>query len=55
MAGGIEKNVKLNPAAPLPPNATGLGQDTTLVKVAYSSINPVDYKLPESVSFELSK
>lgn len=47
VAGGIEKNLKLIPAAPLPPDATSLGQDTTLVKVAYSSINPVDYKLPE--------
>lgn len=47
MAGGIEKNVELNEATPLPSDAEVLGPDSTLVKVAYASINPVDYKLPE--------
>ncbi|KAM0718444.1 hypothetical protein Q7P37_005514 [Cladosporium fusiforme] len=55
MAGGIEKNLKLNPSAPLPSGATALTQDSTLVKVEYSSINPVDYKLPEFSLFRALK
>lgn len=47
MAGGIEKNIKILKEAPIPPSGTALAEDSTLVKVAYSSINPVDYKLPE--------
>jgi NADPH:quinone reductase-like Zn-dependent oxidoreductase len=46
MAGGIGKNIKINQNAPLPSGATTLAEDSTLAKVAYSSINPVDYKLP---------
>lgn len=46
-AGGIEKNIEINEFTPLPSDAKVLGPDSTLVKVAYSSINPVDYKLPE--------
>ncbi|QIW96737.1 hypothetical protein AMS68_002255 [Peltaster fructicola] len=44
----IEKNLKVNPKAPLPKTAHALRKDTTLVKVAYSSLNPVDYKVLES-------
>ena len=44
--GGIEKNMKVN-EVPLPKNATSLPKESTLVKVAYSTLNPVDYKMPE--------
>ena len=50
-AGGLEKNIHLNPSAPLPANAASLLPDSTLVKVAYASPNPVDYKLPENFIF----
>lgn len=46
-AGGIENNLSLNTAAPLPRNASDLPQDSTLVRVAYTTINPVDFKVPE--------
>ena len=46
-AGGIEKNVKLNSSTPLPKTAASLPKHSTVVKVAYSTLNPVDYKLPE--------
>ena len=49
--GGLEKNIHLNPNASLPPNSTSLPPDSTLVKVAYASPNPVDYKLPENALF----
>lgn len=55
MAGGIEKNIEIDQAAPLPSCATMLAEDSTLVKVAYSSINPVDYKLPEFAMFRALK
>lgn len=46
-AGGLEKNLKVNDKAPLPKGAHSLGPNQTLVKIAYSALNPVDYKLPE--------
>lgn len=46
-AGGLEKNLKVNSQASLPSSARSLGSDQTLVKVSYSALNPVDYKLPE--------
>jgi NADPH:quinone reductase-like Zn-dependent oxidoreductase len=47
MAGGIEKNIRVNTTTPVPTTPTNSAEPSTLVKVAYSSINPVDYKLPE--------
>lgn len=49
--GGLEKNLTLDSSTPLPPNATALREDSTLIKVAYSSPNPVDYKLPETTFY----
>lgn len=46
-SGGLEKNLKLNPNAPLPPSAHSLKPNQTLVKVHSASVNPVDHKLPE--------
>jgi len=46
-AGGLEKNLKLNNTAPLPPTAHSLGKDKVLVKVLSTSLNPVDYKIAE--------
>ncbi|CAF9935133.1 hypothetical protein IMSHALPRED_010119 [Imshaugia aleurites] len=45
--GGVEKNLKLNNAAPLPPSANSLAADQVLVQVLSSSLNPVDYKFAE--------
>jgi NADPH:quinone reductase-like Zn-dependent oxidoreductase len=55
--GGIEKNLHLNPSAPLPKNATNLPSNVphTLVKVAYTTPNPVDFKIADNVPFVLSK
>ena len=46
-AGGLEKNLKLNNAAPLPPKAQSLAADQILVQVLSAAINPIDYKLAE--------
>lgn len=46
-AGGIDKNLKPTTTHPLPKNAHSLPKDSTLVRVAYASLNPVDYKVPE--------
>ena len=46
-AGGLEKHLKLNNAAPLPPKANSLGPDQVLVQVLSSTLNPIDHKLPE--------
>ncbi|KAI1094095.1 reticulon-4-interacting protein 1, mitochondrial precursor [Rostrohypoxylon terebratum] len=43
--GGVEKNLKLTSDAS-PPFPGAPPKDAVLVKVAYSSLNPVDYKLP---------
>ncbi|EXJ95447.1 hypothetical protein A1O1_00569 [Capronia coronata CBS 617.96] len=46
--GGLEKNLTLNNAAPLPPHdAKALGGDKVLVQVLAMSLNPIDYKFPE--------
>lgn len=47
-SGGIEKNLKLNNTAPLPPSANSLGADQVLVQVLSSSLNPVDHKFAET-------
>ncbi|GAB7364504.1 hypothetical protein MBLNU230_g5313t1 [Neophaeotheca triangularis] len=44
---GLDANLKLHSSLPLPASASSLPAGSTLVKVAYSSLNPVDYKLPE--------
>lgn len=54
-SGGIEKNLKLNTDAPLPKKAKSLGAGQTLVKVAYTTVNPVDFKLAEFFPFVFSK
>lgn len=55
MTGGIEKNLELNTTAPVPTILTNSAESSTLVKVTYSSINPVDYKLPEFAIFRALK
>jgi NADPH:quinone reductase-like Zn-dependent oxidoreductase len=55
ITGGIEKNLKVNTTAPVPTLPTKSTEPSTLVKVAYSSINPVDYKLPEFAVFRALK
>ena len=47
VAGGLEKNLKLNNNASLPPKANSLGPDQVLVQVLSSALNPVDYKFPQ--------
>jgi NADPH:quinone reductase-like Zn-dependent oxidoreductase len=54
-AGGIERNIKITTKAPVPTAPTDSAGPTTLVKVTYSSINPVDYKLPEFALFRALK
>lgn len=46
-AGGIENNLKIQDV-PLPSKAASLPEGSVLVKTAYSSLNPVDYKVAES-------
>ena len=47
VSGGMEKNLKLNNTASLPPNASSLGTDQILVQILSTSLNPVDYKFPQ--------
>lgn len=47
VTGGIEKNLKLNNTAPLPPNANSLAADQLLVQVLSTTLNPVDYKFAQ--------
>ncbi len=47
VTGGLEKNLKLNNTAPLPPKASALGPDQVLVQVLSTTLNPVDYKIAE--------
>lgn len=47
-ANGIERDMKLNNEASLPKNAASLPSGHTLVKVAYSTVNPFDYKVAET-------
>ncbi|KAK1090717.1 hypothetical protein LTR48_007750, partial [Friedmanniomyces endolithicus] len=53
--GGLDKTLTLNPSAPLPKTAHALPPDHTLVKVAYTTPNPIDYKLAEVLPFIFSK
>lgn len=46
-SGGIQAHFQVVDI-PLPSQANSLPPDSTLVKVAYSSVNPVDYKFPET-------
>ena len=48
IAGGIEKNLRLTNDAPLPKGANSLPKGHTLVKVAYVSLNHLDYKVAEA-------
>ncbi|KIW15777.1 hypothetical protein PV08_05827 [Exophiala spinifera] len=46
--GGVEKNLKLNTSAPLPPHDDqALGKNKVLIQVLTASVNPIDYKLVE--------
>ncbi|KAH7240787.1 uncharacterized protein BKA55DRAFT_518307 [Fusarium redolens] len=45
--GGIDKNLNLITDAKLPKNAASLPKGKTLVKVAYASVNHLDYKIAE--------
>lgn len=45
---GIENTLHLNTSAPLPKNANNLSAGHTLVKVAYTTLNPFDYKVAET-------
>lgn len=48
ISGGIENNLHLNPTAPLPLSTiNSLPKDHTLIKVAYASLNHLDYKPAE--------
>ncbi|KAK7431164.1 hypothetical protein QQZ08_002204 [Neonectria magnoliae] len=47
VAGGMEKNLKITSEAKLPKSADSLLKDHTLVKVAYASLNHLDYKVAE--------
>ncbi|KAK3711100.1 hypothetical protein LTR37_009887 [Vermiconidia calcicola] len=48
MIGGLEKSLQYSDTVSLPNNAASLPENSTLVRVAYASLNPVDYKLPET-------
>ncbi|KAF2213943.1 hypothetical protein CERZMDRAFT_110924 [Cercospora zeae-maydis SCOH1-5] len=50
---GIDKNIQYNSSASLPAEAASLPLNSALVKVAYASPNPVDYKLPESSIYSI--
>lgn len=43
----MEDSMRINPNTPLPKSAAKLPKNSALIKVAYVSINPVDYKVPE--------
>lgn len=47
VAGGLEKNLRINDETRLPKYASPLPKDHTLVKVAYASLNHLDYKVAE--------
>lgn len=47
VTGGLEKNLKLNNTASLPPNANSLAADQVLVQVLSTTLNPIDYKLAQ--------
>lgn len=48
VTGGLEKNLKLNTTASLPPNANSLPADQVLVQVLSTALNPVDYKFAQA-------
>ncbi|KAK3684685.1 hypothetical protein LTR37_020015 [Vermiconidia calcicola] len=48
MTGGLEKSLQYSDTVPLPSKAASLPENSVLVRVAYASLNPVDYKLPET-------
>ncbi|KAF6815231.1 zinc-type alcohol dehydrogenase-like protein [Colletotrichum sojae] len=48
IAGGIEKNLKPTTSASLPKPASSLPKDHTLIRVAYASLNHLDYKVAEA-------
>ncbi|TEA12999.1 hypothetical protein C8034_v005507 [Colletotrichum sidae] len=54
-AGVLDKKLKLNANTNVPKTAASLSKNQTLVKVAFASVNHLDYKLAEtplgSVSF----
>lgn len=45
--GGVEKSIRVN-TIPLPNGSASVPKDSTLVKVSYATLNPVDYKLAET-------
>ncbi|KJX92368.1 zinc alcohol dehydrogenase like protein [Zymoseptoria brevis] len=47
----IETTIEYTASAPLPPSSESLPPDSALIKVAYASINPVHYKLPELILY----
>ncbi|EMC98493.1 hypothetical protein BAUCODRAFT_428085 [Baudoinia panamericana UAMH 10762] len=54
-SGGLDKNLRVNTSAPLPTNAKSLKPGETCVKVAYTTVNPADYKAVETLPFLFSK
>ncbi|KAL1836356.1 hypothetical protein VTJ49DRAFT_5248 [Mycothermus thermophilus] len=46
-SGGIEKNLVLNPSAPVPTISSRLGDSELLIRVLAASLNPADYKTAE--------
>lgn len=55
MSGGIDRSLKFTSEAALPKNAKSLPKDSTLVKVAYTTPNPIDHKVAETLPFIFSK
>lgn len=49
----IEDSIAYTDSAPLPLSCESLPPNTALVKVAYASLNPVDYKLPELLVYRM--
>ena len=49
--GPLEKTLQIRTDVPLPKGATNLPANHLLVKVAYTSLNPFDYKIAESPLF----
>lgn len=45
--GGLEHNLKLDEDVPLPTFATALPPNHALIKVTYTSLNPIDFKVAE--------
>nr|POE74597.1 zinc-type alcohol dehydrogenase-like protein c16a3.02c [Quercus suber] len=51
---GLDRSLTVNSSTPLPKNAQSLPKESALVKVAYVSLNPVDYKLIENPILRLA-